>query len=299
MKILVTGSRGFIGSRLLSELLEAGHDAVGTDIRDGLGADLREPENIERLLRRARAEVVVHLAHQHPRDRDDAEAALTNLTMATAVARCCGQNRVRLVYGSSSAIYGDGASACRETEGPFTLPSTITALSTLWGEQAGKALAPDRFTSVRMAGVYGPDAPGGADASAPTEMLWRASRGLELVVEPGFDRSWCWIDDLVRGIRIAIESGDGPLNVGRDDEVVSMARVAELACIITGASFDLIEQRHDSFSLASSERRVSSSRLQRLGWRPSVSLYDGMVMLYENWVGHLGEDGQPLLETFA
>lgn len=289
MNILVTGAKGFVGRHLVPELLEAGHDVATSDILDGLGADLREPENIERLIRRSNAAVVVHLAHQWSVGGDEVPAAIANVEMATMVARGCGLADVRLVLGSSSAVYGDGYVACREIEGPFAPPTAISALATLWGEQAGQALAPARFTAVRIASVYGPRAPHGAFASPITEALWSAHHGFPIPVPAGPDRGYCWIDDVVRGIRIAIEKGDGPFNIGRDDEIVPAARIAELACIITGASVDLI-QPVPAGVVTGGERRVSSSRLQRIGWRPEMGLYDGMVSVYE-WVKRLDSQG--------
>lgn len=288
MNILVTGAHGFVGRHLLEELHDAGHDAVGTDILDGLGADLREAENIERLIRRSNPEVVVHLAHQWPVRGDEVAAAMGNTQMATMVARGCSRAGVRLVLGSSSLVYGDGFAACRELEGPFTPPTTISGLAAMWCEQAGQALAPSRFTAVRLANVYGPNMPGGAFSSPVTEALWCAHHGKPVPVYPGPDRGYCWIGDAVRGITVAIEKAEGPINVGRDDEVVPPRRVADLACIVTGAEPDLIEPAPTSLS----DRRVMSSRLQRLGWRPTVSLYEGMVMLYE-WVKTLDDEGQP------
>lgn len=297
MNILVTGAKGFVGGHLMPAL-ETDHEVFGSDILDGLGADLREPESIERLIRRSHAEVVVHLAHQWPVAEDEVPSAMANIEMATMVARGCGLAGVRLVLGSSSAVYGDGLAACREIEGPFSSPTTISGLAALWGEQAGQALAPDHFTSVRIASVYGPRAPGGPYASSVSEALWRAHHRMPIPVLAGPDRGYCWIGDVVRGIRVAIEKGDGPINIGRDDEIVTPMRIAELACIITGAPTELIEKSSANY-MVGGERRVSSSRLQRIGWRPGMALYDGMVALYEGWVKSLDTEGRLTDEVLA
>jgi len=69
MKVLVTGSAGFIGQHLLDTLRAAGHEPVGLDVRphpapgcEALHCDLLDEQRTRAALRCARPEAVVHLA---------------------------------------------------------------------------------------------------------------------------------------------------------------------------------------------------------------------------------------------
>lgn len=69
MRILVTGSAGFIGRHLLKTLLTAGHEAIGLDIKPqpaSLGAflhcDLLDPRQTTEALRITAPDAVIHLA---------------------------------------------------------------------------------------------------------------------------------------------------------------------------------------------------------------------------------------------
>ena len=69
MKVLVTGSAGFIGQHLLDALRAAGHEPVGLDVRphpapgcEVLHCDLLDKQRTRDALRRAQPEAVVHLA---------------------------------------------------------------------------------------------------------------------------------------------------------------------------------------------------------------------------------------------
>ncbi len=59
MKVLVTGSKGFVGRRLMPGLAEAGHLVSGFD-RDRV--DICDPEAVTRAVAEAKADAVIHLA---------------------------------------------------------------------------------------------------------------------------------------------------------------------------------------------------------------------------------------------
>lgn len=299
MRILVTGSNGFIGSHLIHELQNAGHLVSEMDIALGSDHDARQYANVASKIEEAKAEVVVHLAAKVGRlfgEDDVMETVLDNAGMTTVVAKACGDLGARVVYASTSEVYGDnGAASCDEFAGPFSLPHNIYGLSKYWGEKACELYAPNGFTALRFSMPYGPGLPAGRGRAAIINLLWQAKYGQEMPVHRGAERSWCWIGDTVRAARLAIERGEGPFNIGRDDNAVPMQEVAEIACSIAGAEKSLIKVIEPP-ARQTVVKRLATKRIGRLGWQPTVSLFDGMTRTYETWVDHLDASGAPITE---
>lgn len=295
MRILVTGYRGFIGQHLSHELAANGHEVHGVDILTDPSDDLRIPGIAGRAIKRERPEVVVHLAAKVGRlfgEDNPAETITDNAGMTALVAKAAAQQGARMVYASTSEVYGDnGEIECDELYGPFSLPHNIYGLSKLWGEEACRLYAPEGLVVLRFSMPYGPGLPAGRGRAAIINMLWQALRGEEIPVHVGAERSWCWIGDTVRGARLAIEGQGGAYNVGRDDAAVPMLEVAQRACDLVGASYDLIREI-EAPARQTVVKRLATRQLRALGWAPEVELAEGMERTLE-WVRSLGEDGLP------
>ncbi len=291
MRIVITGSAGFIAGHLSRELQDAGHIVSGIDIVSGATEDVRKRDNITSAIEQCRADTLIHLAAPSSAESDIMKTLRDHAGMTAVAAQVCGELGVRFIYASSSAIYGDnGSKICDEEDGPFTLPNTIYGLSKGFGEEIGKFYAPDGFTALRFSTPYGPGLPVGRGRAALVNLLWQARCGKPMPVYIGAERSWCWIGDTVRAARLAIERGEGPYNICRDDDPTSMETVAELACGFAAAPESLIE----ALPLPPQQtliKRLSTKRLSRFGWEPKVSLYEGMALTYE-WVCRLDETGK-------
>lgn len=299
MKILVTGYRGFIGSHLVPELKSAGHQVVGADIVTDPSCDLRIPGVATAVIGVERPDIVVHLAARVGRlfGEDNASDTITdNAGMTALVAQASAMFGARLVYASTSEVYGDNdETLCDEWLGPFSLPHNIYGLSKLWGEEACRLYNPSALTILRFSMPYGPGLPAGRGRAALINFLWHAQRGEDLTVHEGAERSWCWIGDTVRAARLAIEQGYGTFNVGRDDNALPMYEVAKMACDLVGASRDQI-RLVKAPARQTVVKRLATERIRELGWEPQVELEEGMRRTAE-WVATLGDDGMPSTES--
>lgn len=293
MKVGVTGGAGFIGRWLGRELTAAGHTVSVIDRAVRPSSDLLEPGVAADWVRRTGPDVVVHLAAQVGRifSEDDVRRTVRlNAEMTMVVAQACSDAGVRLAYASTSEVYGDqGNDLCTEG-GPQVLPQGAYGLTKRWGEEAARLYAPDALVIFRPSMPYGPGAPPGRGRRAMDTMLWQAHHRKPITVHRGAERSWCWVADTVRGIRLAIEQPEaGVYNIGRDDDPRSMLEVARLACKLAGAPEDLIIEV-DAPPGQTVVKRLATDRLRALGWSPTVELEDGMERVYE-WVRHYGPDG--------
>lgn len=300
MRILVTGSQGFIGTWLVRELVAHGHKLGGVDFKlggPGGDYDLRVPGVAERVINESRPDVVVHLAAKVGRlfgEDNPAETIIDNAGMTALVAQACGDFGARLVYASTSEIYGDnGDTLCDEEDGPFTLPHNVYGLSKGWGEDACRLYCPDGLTILRFSMPYGPGLPAGRGRAAIINMLWQAKHNAPMPVHMGAERSWCWIGDTVRAARLAIEKGEGAYNVGRDDGATPMSFVAHLACELYDRDADDLIELVDAPANQTVVKRLSTQAIRELGWKPEVDLAVGMATTARTWVDLLDDNGDP------
>ena len=283
MRILITGSAGFIGQHLVRELEQNDHCVIGFDRHDG---DLTSPGAFQMALEHAGPDRVVHLAAQVGREFGEADVrhtVQTNAMLTAIVGRVCGEKNIPVLYASTSEVYGDqGDRVCRE-DGPVVLPHNLYGLTKWWGEEALRLYAPAGLRIVRLSMPYGPGAPPGHGRRAMDNFLWWAHHRMPITVHRGAERSWCWVGDTVRGIRLVLEHGEHEIyNVGRDDRPVSMLDLAVRACLMANAPGTLI-QVIDPPARQTVVKRLATQRLRDLGWEPTVELNEGMMRVLE-WV---------------
>ncbi len=170
MKILLTGSEGYIGSRLVQVLLDAGFDVTGLDTGYYEEGRLYEPtkisyELIKKDTRKLKVEdlkgfdAVVHLAElsNDPLGQNDPELTFEinhNGTMNLAkAAKKAGVSR--FIYFSSCSIYGASENVSDESTTPN--PLTAYAKSKILNENTLLEMANDSFhpTIFRNATVFG------------------------------------------------------------------------------------------------------------------------------------------------
>lgn len=133
MVILITGSSGFVGETLISNLRNEGFETIGVDIKAGKYTDLiqniAKPFHINK-----KVETIIHLAARLEHDRcSKEEYFLTNVTGTKNLLEIAKQHSSYFIYISTTAIYGSPDSPI--TENTAILPNGYYALTKLKGEE--------------------------------------------------------------------------------------------------------------------------------------------------------------------
>jgi dTDP-glucose 4,6-dehydratase len=116
------------------------------------------------------------------------------------------------------------------------------------------------------------------DGRVVPNFITQALSGLDLTIygDGTQTRSFCYINDMVDGILLALEKGDAdPVNLGNDKET-SILEFAEVVLKLTGSSSQL---KNEPLPVDDPKvRRPDISKARNLlGWEPKVSLEDGLA----------------------
>lgn len=207
MRILATGSQGFVGRHVRAEAVARGHVFHGIDHHESeYRGDVRD--FIHLAVTESRPDVVLHLAAYVGRAACEASPRKTvreNVELSVLVGVACAEAGVPVAYTSTSEVYGDrGRVRVSESDQPFPT-SGIYGMTKLWAEQALEHLAPDGLLIMRPCMLYGPGMPVGPGWAALPTFVFNALHGERITVHKGAERSWCWVD-LEDGIQRVADS---------------------------------------------------------------------------------------------
>ena len=94
-------------------------------------------------------------------------------------------------------------------------------------------------------------------------------------------RSFCYVDDLIRGLILLVESGEHmPVNVGNPEEF-TLLQLAEKVIEIWGASSEIIHEALPTDDPKVRQPDITRAR-QLLGWEPEVGLDEGLRRLHSS-----------------
>jgi UDP-glucose 4-epimerase len=306
---LVTGGAGFIGSHLVERLLADGArvrvlDNFSTGARANLGFAPRFRRHLEVLrgdirtlsvvLRAARgARVIFHQAAMRsvPRSvKDPLGANATNVNGTLNVLEAARRCRVpRVVYASSSSVYGDRPDLPKREDQP-PAPVSPYAASKAAGEQY--AVIWTRLYGVETVGlryfnVFGPrqDPKSEYAAVIPRFILWGLSRrSLEIHGDGTQSRDFTYIDNVVEANILAAKapaaSGE-VFNVGCGSRVSLLEIVAKLEAIVGRR----LERRHTPSRAGDVSHTLADvSKAKRLlGYAPLVDFDEGFRRTVEHF----------------
>src|SRR6185437_12728424 len=291
MRYIVTGAAGFIGSHLAETLVDAGHEVVGVDCftdyydpaekeRNAQGLDVRRLDLAGDLLDLDGVDGVYHLAGQ-PGVRSFGDVfplyLRRNLLATQRVLEACTATGTRLVFASSSSVYGE-AEAYPTPEDATPRPISPYGITKLACEHLARAYGGDVVT-LRYFTVYGPrQRPDMAFRRVCDALL--AGDTFEVYGGGLQSRSFTYVADAVGATIAAMERAPGGslFNVGGGEEATMLDAIALLEHA-SGRSLDVRHidaARGDVSRTKADDARISAA----LGWSPRTSLADGLDAMW-------------------
>jgi UDP-glucuronate 4-epimerase len=288
MRYVVTGAAGFIGSHLADALLGRGHEVVAVDSftdyydpalkeENAAGLEVQRLDLAEAELDLAGVDAIFHLAGQ-PGARSFgpvfADYLSRNALATQRLFESAGSTRV--VYASSSSIYGDAERypTPEETEPRPNSPYGITKLACEHLAAAyGRAYGLDAV-GLRYFTVYGPrQRPDMAFARLVDALAHRGS--FEVYGDGTQSRSFTYVADVVEATIAALDAPAGSVyNVGGGEEA-SLREAIGLLEEIAGRPLEVSYGPPQAGDMR--RTRADTTRIERdLRWRATTPLRDGL-----------------------
>lgn len=305
MKVLVTGGAGFIGSHIVDALVERGVEVV---IVDNMSAGFERNINararlyrlsiceseLTRVFEQERPRLVIHQAAQTVVARSIANPAFDAqeniLGSLNVISNCCHFGVEKIVYASSSAVYGEPQYLPLDEEHPInpisqygvskhTVEHYLYLYNVLYGLD---------YVALRYANVYGPRQNPAAEAGVVAIFTGKLLAGEQpTIFGSGHNsRDYVYVGDVARANILAMEpTKSGVYNIGTGKET-SVQRI-----------FNIIsrESGYEGVPHYAAERRGELKRMcidyskamKKLEWIPLVSFEEDIARTVEYYRSQL------------
>ncbi|MFI9640456.1 NAD-dependent epimerase/dehydratase family protein [Micromonospora sp. NPDC051925] len=314
-RILVTGGAGFVPSHLVDALIERGCTVVALDnfvtgSKDNVAhlaehprftlveADISEGLPTHQPALAQRFDAILHMAS--PASPTDFEKLPVEILRVGSVGTLHLLDRAvadgaRFLMASTSEAYGDPKEhPQRETYWGNVNPIGVRSVydeAKRFSEAATMAYHRSRGLDaaiVRIFNTYGPRMRPDDGRAIPT-FISQALRGAPITVHGTGEqtRSICYVDDLVRGILLLLDSTEtGPINCGTEHEL-TMRQLAETIVSLSGSASEVTYVTRSSDD---PEMRRPDLTLARdlLGYQPTVSPDEGLRRTIDHFRDRLG-----------
>ena len=302
-RIAVLGAAGFLGSHLCDELIARGDEVVGIDdlsSSSGINIEQLTTKNSFTFIKADIADGMPLVGHvdailnfaspaSPPRYLATPIQTLRTGSQGTENAlKFALENNARFILASTSEVYGD--------------PTISPQVETYWGNvnSIGERSCYDeakRYAEaicmaywrehqanigiIRIFNTYGPRLDP-MDGRVVSNFVCQSIQGRDLTVygDGSQTRSFCYVDDEIRGILAMLDSAErGPINIGNPVEF-SMLELADIVLELTKSKSRIIYQPLPSDDPLQRCPDITKAR-NVLNWEPTIELREGLQRTIE------------------
>jgi UDP-glucuronate decarboxylase len=300
--ILVTGGAGFIGSHLCDRLIEQGNHVICLD-----NFFTGSRKNIEHLLGNKEFELIRHdiiepiilevdqiynlacpaspVHYQY----NAIKTIKTNVIGVTNMLDLADETNARILQASTSEVYGDPIVHPQKEEywgnvNPIGIRSCYDE-----GKRVAETLMMDYHRQhnvdvkiIRIFNTYGPRM-AEHDGRVVSNFIVQALKNQDITIygDGSQTRSFCYVDDLVRGMIALMNSEDfiGPVNVGNDGEY-TILELAKMIIELCGSSSKIVFKPLPSDDPCKRKPDLTLAK-EKLNYSPQVHVKDGLLKTIE------------------
>ncbi len=297
-RILITGSTGMVGASVSKELAELGYqNLILTNSKD---ADLRNQEEVKRLVARAKPTIAILIAAKVggvlANSSKPATFAIDNLLIQSLILdELIKSGTKKIVFIGSSCVYPKNATLPLEPKSLLTGPLEETnkwyataKLSMMMALDGATKEFGIQTVTLMPTNLYGPGDSFDVNFGHLIPSLIQKAHAAKVADSPSYSvwgsgkafREILYVDDLATAIAKVIENDHltGALNVGSGDER-SILEIAEAIREAVGfkGHIKLDSSKPDGVL----RKPLNSNPLRELGWIPQIDLNSGLKLTYE------------------
>lgn len=301
-KYLITGGLGFVGNALAKSLIKKNNSVIildnqfrNTNLNDLNNknckiykADIRNKNLLKRISKNIDA--VIHLASINGTNYFYEQPQLVldvSLKGMMNILEVCEENNVsEFFFTSSSEVYQNAPYYPTDEKVPLTIPDPFNPR---YSYAAGKIISEIMLLNtnffkkciiIRPHNIYGPNM--GYNHVIPEIIckLIKAKKILKIQGTGNHTRSFCYIDDFIKGFNILINKGKTKniYNIGTDDEI----KILKLTKKLIKISNKKIEIKHTKEKIGNPSKRCPNiNKIKKIGFNPTYNLDAGLKITYE------------------
>lgn len=300
--VLVTGGAGFIGSHLCDKLIEKGNHVICLDnfftgsrknidhLLDNKEFELIRHDIVEPIL--VEADEIYNLAcpaspvhYQF----NPIKTVRTNVLGVTNMLDLADQTKARILQASTSEVYGDPSMHPQKEEywgnvNPIGVRSCYDE-----GKRVAETLMMDYHRQhkvdiriIRIFNTYGPRMAKN-DGRVVSNFIVQSLKNEDITIygDGSQTRSFCYVDDLVRGMITLMEQDNfmGPVNVGNDGEY-TILELAKMIIDLSNSSSKIVFKPLPSDDPYKRKPDLTLAK-EKLNYEPTINIKDGLLKTIE------------------
>ena len=301
-KYLITGGLGFIGKAIALDLIKKNNSVTIIDnqfrhknLKDFnykncnvYKNDIRDKTSLKKIVKKV--DTVIHLAaingtnYFYEQPKLVLDVALKGIINILEV---CEENKIpEFFLASSSEVYYKAPYYPADEKVPLVIPDPFNPRYTY---AAGKIISEimllntkffKRFVIFRPHNIYGPNMGYNHVIPEIVTKLIKAKKNLVIQGSGNHTRSFCYIDDFVRGFNVLLKKGRNKniYNIGTQDEIKILQLIQKLVKI---SNKKLIIKKTKEKLGSTPKRCPDIKKISKLGFKPKINLDVGLKKTFE------------------